>query len=104
LWQDEWDSAVGNKLSMVKPSVQERQSFRAVRKDEVTLTRLQIGHTRLTRGHLVRGEPAPVCTRCGVPLKVAHTLVDCPRYAEARRIYHLGGVVCDILADNPCGA
>jgi hypothetical protein len=76
-------------LRMVKPSMQ------AVRKDEVNLT-------RLTRRHLLRGGPAPVCTHCGGPLTVARVLVDCPRYAEARLICHLDGVIADILGDNPC--
>jgi hypothetical protein len=30
-----------------------------------------------------------------------HTAVHCPLYAEARRIFHLDGVVTDILGDNP---
>jgi ribonuclease HI len=66
-WQAEWDSSLGSKLHVVKPSLQERQSsFRALRKVEVTLTRHRIGRTLLTHGHLLRGEPAPVRARCGV--------------------------------------
>jgi hypothetical protein len=52
-----------------------------------------IGPTSLTHGHLLRGKPAPVCTHCGGPLAVARVSVDCLRYAEARRIYRLGGVI-----------
>jgi hypothetical protein len=86
-WQAEWDSALGSKLLMVKPSVQEWQSsFRAVRKDEVALKRLRICHTHPTHGHFLRGQPEPVCTHCGVPLTAARILMDCPRYTEARRM------------------
>jgi hypothetical protein len=96
-WQAEWDKALGNRLRVVKPSLQETQSsFRAVRKDEVTLTRPRMGHTRRTHGHLLRGRPAPVCTHCGVPLIVALISVDCPRYTEARRTSYLDGVISDI--------
>jgi hypothetical protein len=95
-WQTEWDSALGNKLRMVKSSVQEWQSsFRSVLKDLVTLT-------HLTQGHWLRGEPAPVCTQCGAPLTAARTLVGCPLYAEARRICDLDGVFSDISGYNPC--
>jgi hypothetical protein len=100
-WQDEWNNAQGKKLSMVKQSVQVWQSsFSVVRKEEFSLTRLRIGHTRLTHGHLLRGEEGPVCRNCGVPLTVAHILVDCPRYSEARRIYHLHGALSDMLSDD----
>jgi hypothetical protein len=101
-WQDEWDSAQGNKLRGVEPSVQEWQSFfRAIRKDEFTLTCVRIGHTRLTHGHLYRGQPEPVCRHCGVPLAVARILVHRRRHAETRRICHLDGVIPDPLGGNP---
>jgi hypothetical protein len=83
---------------MVKPSVQVWQSSTSVdRKEKVSLTRLRIGHTRLTHGHLLRGEAAPVCRNCGVPLSVTHILVDCLRYSVAHRIYHLHGALSDSL-------
>jgi hypothetical protein len=98
-WQAEWDRAVGNKLHMVKPSVQEWQSsFRAVRKDEVTLTLVRIGHTRLITQTVVTMRAGTCLCNCGVPL----TVVDCSCYAEARRICHVGGVICDIRCDNSC--
>lgn len=103
LRQAEREYALGNKLRVVIPSLQVWQSsFRAVREDEVTVTRLRIGHGRLTHGRFLRGEPAPVCTRCDAPLTMAYVLVDYPCDAEARRICHLDGVICDVLGDYPC--
>jgi hypothetical protein len=85
----------------VKPSVQAwHSSYSAVRKGEVTLTQRQIGHTHISHGHLLRGEPIPLCINCGIPLSVVHILKDCPRYGEARNIYHLHGVLSDILLDD----
>jgi hypothetical protein len=60
-----------------------------MRRDEVILTSLRIDHIRLTNGHLLRGVPAPLCFNCDVPLTVAHIVVDCPRYGEDHRTYHL---------------
>jgi hypothetical protein len=102
-WQDEWDNPQENRLRMVKPSVQVWQSsFGIVRKKEVSLTRLRIGHTRVTHGHLLPGEAAPVCRNCGVPLTVSQILVYCPRYGEARHISHLHGALSDVLGDDRC--
>jgi hypothetical protein len=94
---------MGRSSRLMKPSVQEWQSpLGAVRKDQVTLKRLQIGPTRLTHGPLLGRQPAPDCAHCGVPLTVANVLVGGPAYAEARCICHLDDVIFDILGDNPC--
>jgi hypothetical protein len=37
------------------------------------LTRLQIGHTRLTRGYILRGELTPFGNNCSHPLTVTHS-------------------------------
>jgi hypothetical protein len=76
-----------NKLRAVKPSVRAWQSSCChTRRDEVILTRLRTGHTRLTHGFLLRGD-APVCAHCDSPLSVVHILIDCPVFQEARDIY-----------------
>jgi hypothetical protein len=64
------------------------------------LTCLLIGHTRLTHGYLLRGEPAPFYINCDVPHTVLHILVDCPYYGEASRAYQLQGALSDILGDD----
>jgi hypothetical protein len=100
-WQDEWTNTQGNKLRAVKPSVRVwTSSFRSIRRDEVIRTRLRIGHTHLTSGHLLRDVPAPLCFNCDAPLTVAHIMVDCPRYGEARRTYQLHGALSDMLGDD----
>lgn len=48
--------------------------FSAIRKGDVILTLLRIGHTHLAHGHVLRGEPAPVCTVCGTVLPL-HTFL-----------------------------
>jgi hypothetical protein len=92
-------------MGVMKPSVQEWQSsFRAVRKDGAALSRPRIGRTRLMHDPLLRGEPAPAYSLCGVPLTVAYVLVDCFLYAEGRRFCLFDCVIFDIFGDNPCRA
>ena len=69
-WQSEWDLAHhNNKLRSVKRSVRPwSTSSRESRRESVIITRLRIGHTRLTHGHLLVGEEAPYCEGCIVPL------------------------------------
>ena len=63
MWQREWDTAVNNKLHATKPLIGEQPSaYRSVRRDEVVLSRLRLGHSYLT--HLLKGEPPPECVTC----------------------------------------
>ncbi|GFT72757.1 putative RNA-directed DNA polymerase from transposon X-element [Trichonephila clavipes] len=48
-----------------------------MRRADVKLTRLRIGHTCFTHGHLWVGERAPECSSCKVSFTVHHILVDC---------------------------
>jgi hypothetical protein len=53
-WQDEWSNTQDNKLHTVKPSLQTWHfSFSVVRKEEVMLTWLPIGHMRVAHGSFV---------------------------------------------------
>jgi hypothetical protein len=62
-WQAEWDIALGNKLLVVKPSVQEWQgSFKTVLGEEVTLMCLRIVHTPDTRTLVTRAAGARLHT------------------------------------------
>ena len=81
LWQREWDTAVNNKLHAIKPLIGEQLSaYRSVRRDEVVLSRLKLGHSYLTHSYLLKGKPSPECVMCGCRLTISHILVDCIEY------------------------
>ena len=86
-WQAEWLAVDihANKLRAIKDAVLYWTSSRqSLRRHEVILTRLRIGHTLLTHGHLMEGRPPPYCTDCIVPLTVSHILLECPSYMDER--------------------
>ena len=87
-WQTEWDSKIGNKLHSIQPSIGiYRDADRMTKKDQVVISRLRIGHTRLTHAFEIKKEPQPVCTRCQDPLTVKHILIDCQQ-CPVRDQYH----------------
>ena len=47
-WQNLWNLQVDNKLFQIQPQVGPGRVLSSVRKEEVVLTRIRIGHTRLT--------------------------------------------------------
>ncbi|GFT17215.1 RNase H domain-containing protein [Trichonephila clavipes] len=77
VWQKTWDQQVLNKLHSIHPSTSHWAAL-TVRRHDVHLTRLRIGHTRFTHRHLLLGENAPDCPSCKVPYSVYHILIDCP--------------------------
>ena len=87
-WQKSWDTWVVNKLHEIQP-VLRKPPCRILnhRRDESVMVRLRIGHTSLTHSYLLKGEPAPICTGCGVQITVKHILLTCPLYRHHRNLY-----------------
>ncbi|KAL1447268.1 hypothetical protein WDU94_010910 [Cyamophila willieti] len=83
-WQNSWNSIPStNKLKQTKPLVDPWDSSnRNTRVEEVVLTRVRIGHTRLTHSYLFTRSPQPTCN-CGESLTVKHILT-CPTHAQLR--------------------
>ncbi|GBN21182.1 hypothetical protein AVEN_28836-1 [Araneus ventricosus] len=75
-WQENWSMETNNKLHVIKP-VLSHWVTKLNRRCDVVLTRLRIGHTRLTHKYLLFAESPPTCSHCGDILTVKHILTDC---------------------------
>ncbi|KAL1447823.1 hypothetical protein WDU94_012328 [Cyamophila willieti] len=86
-WKCEWqDILLSNKLRRIKDNVKPwSSSNRHNRREEVVLSRLRIGHTSLTHGHLMEKKDPPLCSSCMVPLTVYHILSVCPMLEDYRK-------------------
>ena len=60
-------------------------AYRSVRRDEVLLCRLRIGHTRLTHSFLFNEEDPPECDTCQCITTVKHILLNCTKYTAFRQ-------------------
>ena len=84
-WQTSWNNSIGNKLLDIKPTIGEKQSVvRNIRKEEVVLARLRLGHTRVTHSYLLQGEEQPQCVGCDSSFTVRHFLLECGYFAQVR--------------------
>ena len=107
-WQVDWRRRIGNKLLAIKNTVTPwNTSNRKVRREEVILARLRIGHIRATHEFLLKGEEPPICQTCNEQLTVHHILTECPDYSAARRrVFDPGGnrpmalTLTDLIGDN----
>jgi len=87
-WQTKWTDTTNNKLRNIKDRINPwPSSAQKVRRMEVILTRLRIGHSLLTHGHLMERRPPPFCDDCLVPLTIEHVIAECPSYDMMRRRY-----------------
>jgi len=87
-WQESWDNEINNKLHSVKPVIGEwYPAYQPIRKDEVILSRLRIGHARNTHSYLLKREPKPECIPCQEPFTVKHFLLDCIDLQLSRENY-----------------
>ncbi|GFV06924.1 putative RNA-directed DNA polymerase from transposon X-element [Trichonephila clavipes] len=78
IWQESWSQQLDNKLHSVKPVIG-AWPVMPMRRTDVKLTRLRIGHTRFTHRHLLIGERAPECPSCHVSYTFSQT------YAQAAK-------------------
>ena len=86
VWQRElYNIMNNNKVRQIKDTVKRLSLSSQKERTEVILTRLRIGHTRLTHGHLMETQPAPYCNDWAVPLTIKHILTECPEYYEKRQ-------------------
>ena len=91
-WQNAWNSEpMANKLRNIKEDVNPWKQEAKERETQVLMTRLRIGHTRLTHCHLmekpnggIKPEPSK-CNNCQVDLSIRHIFEECPQIADIRR-------------------
>ena len=82
-WNNEWENQdASNELRKIKPTVKGWSANCLLnRKDSIILTRLRIGHTRLTKSYYFNNIPPPTCF-CGETLTVTHIFVSCVKYVN----------------------
>ena len=72
-WQQSWDENPHNNLIKIQPILKERKlDPNNTRREETTLTRLRIGHTRLTQPFILKEEPPPQMSMWKPILNQAH--------------------------------
>ncbi|KAI5754616.1 hypothetical protein M8J77_010061 [Diaphorina citri] len=98
-WQSLWDNIPNtNKLKNIRPSIKAwKTSDQDKRYQEVILSRMRIGHTRLTHNHLFTKTDPPLC-QCGDLVTVRH-LLSCRLHNQVRSSLHPP----PSLDDNPEG-
>jgi ribonuclease HI len=89
-WQASWNDALNNKLHAIKPTLGEwTPSYRSVRREEVVIARIRLGHTHLTHSYILKGEDPPECISCNEPFTVKHFMLECFDLQPTRNHYYV---------------
>ncbi|KAK9505958.1 hypothetical protein O3M35_009913 [Rhynocoris fuscipes] len=100
-WQREWTALQDNKMREIRPTVAPwRSSVHGSRREEVVLTRLRIGHTRLTHGYLMARALQPLSLTCSVSLTIKHIFTSCSQYQPSLRLCSLPSDLSLLLSDS----
>ena len=93
-WQTSWNNSIGSKLLDINPTIGEYQSVvRNIRREEVILARLRLGHTRVTHSYLLQGEEQRQCVGCNAPFTVRHFLLEYGDFAQVRNnCFHVDNI------------
>lgn len=97
-WSESWHNNRDAFLRRIKNNTQEWKDVPNPR-DQKVLTRLRIGHTRLTHGSRFSGNVTH-CQGCGVVLDVNHLLAECPARAQLREDMGVVGSIREVLYND----
>lgn len=96
-WARQWHGSL-SQLRQIK-SNPGKYNDRNCASEQRLLTRLRIGHTRLTHSYLLERSPPPICTQCGVRITTNHILLDCRAFSNERITCGIRGTLETILAN-----
>ena len=57
-------------------------------KEEITLSRLRIGHTRITHSYLLKEKQQPMCYACQTKYTRKHILIKCTDLTHIRKTFY----------------
>lgn len=93
-WEHKWRNSTSFLRSIKSTTLQWPDRHSAT--ERRAISRLRIGHTRLTHQHLFNRD-RNTCETCGEPVTVPHLLLDCRAYDTQRRECNLSSTIGDIL-------
>lgn len=97
-WEKEWFGIKEVALRRIKPTTIAGKD-RKDQEEQRALTRLRIGHTRLTHSDSFK-TGGKQCVTCGVPLTVAHILLECRKYDQERAKHKIDSNLGIVLANE----
>lgn len=99
-WNTHWiNSPKGTDLKQIRKNTYERNPTKKLtRKDQIVITRLRIGHTKITHEHLISKKEKHKCENCDMEMSREHIILQCPYLSDLRKEHKLANDICAILS------
>lgn len=94
-WENHWQnlSPLTNKLREIKNNISKWNSnFEISRRDSIVITRIRIGHSKITHDFLMAKRDQTMCEICQTPLTIKHIIENCTIYDTSRRKYQITSI------------
>lgn len=101
LWNREWHRS-NSTLRTIKNSTKPWKNG-DTRREQIIITRLRIGHSNITHGHLLTRSQQENCETCHTPITIKHLLIDCPIHEEQRKKHKIPPSMNEALSNNKQG-
>lgn len=88
-WNTYWNNITSNKLREIEQTPTLSIHRQLTRKQTIALTRLRIGHTRLTHQYLFHRLDPPYCEQCKSVVTVKHVLCECLKFTSERSLCNI---------------
>ena len=97
-WQQQWSNNIHNKLFQIQPTLVEwRLASRKSWREQAVISRLRIGHIRLTHSFILKQEPQPQCLTCQTNCTVKHILIECRAFDVIRKRFFKVNSLTDLF-------
>lgn len=98
-WYTTWFRSTTTSLRLIKTTTTPWEDPPS-HQDQRKLSRLRIGHTRLTHSYIIDRSSPPLCSFCGVTITIHHILTTCYGYTAQRISCQLDTNIDTILSPN----
>lgn len=99
-WETMWKNEPRtNKLRQIKNTTN-TWTNQKIRKQQVILTRLRIGHSQITHKYLYEKENPPQCDLCNEQLTIDHIITKCTKYLDERRANNIPNNIIEALQNK----
>ena len=100
-WNNEWKTLVKPRLLTIKNDFHKNVIPPALkRRDQVVISRIMIGHTKITHKYILTKEDQPLCERCKTTLTIDHLILQCKVYLLLRKQLRVKPTRKDNLMDS----
>ena len=85
-WKTDWLSASSSNLHEIRNNCPSKYPLKHLnRKDQILISRLRIGHSKITHSYILNKDQPPICEVCNKRLSVKHIIVECNKYDKWRQ-------------------